>query len=405
MEFSKIGTSEGELTPAQVKRSITTVLISQILTPVLTQSYTPIMPLLVHVTLEQPYHMVGWIYCVQMIGTFISFAAMQPLLGRYSVRTILLVDYSVRIVAGLLWVLGVLAPLSGGMRLVILFTSRFVFGLTLNSFAVVNPWGAIRVPVDIRAVTVAKITTFVALGIAVGPPLGDGVAAAAKLMGVGEMGQFAVIGAVTVLVSILLIVLTVFGFPDTAVLPIKPPPTAADGEADDQGAKCCGRSLTMPQLLFVLVAWSQLTVTGAVLAGFESTMSLQMYSAYGWDVDTAMLGWLPFALASIWQMAILLPFMMDRLNAPQLGTFALWTALMAIFGINWFNLHQPIPAWWFVIENFFVVGLVTSYGQSSGIIATRVPAHLQVKYQANLALLGQVRICPLQGPSVSPPSV
>ena len=332
---------DADLSEKQIDQCVSTILFSQILTPVLTQSYTPITPLLLHVSLGQPYQMVGWIYFVQMIGTFISFAAMQSLLQKYSVRTVLLGDYVVRIFAGLLWVAGVSAALPSWLQLPLLFASRFVFGLTLNSFAVPNPWGAIRIPVDVRPATVAKIGNFVGLGITLGPPIGDGVAALGKMAGLDEMSRYALVGWMTVAASLYLILLTRSAFPDHSVLPSKPPPKAQGGSAEEEKSQrcCCCVTLTMHQLVFALVAWTQLTMTGGLLAGFESTMSLQMYASYGWDVDQSLLGWVPFALSAIWVTAILIPYLIDRLNNPQLGVLALFTGAMALFGINWCGMH------------------------------------------------------------------
>ena len=133
-------------TADRVQSTLQSLLITTFLTPITTQSYMPIIPLLLTSDFSEPITRVGQLFFTLAFGSSISFILMGPLLSRFKTRHVLMADFFVRTGAGLIWVYAVqsamnaaaendapAAPLSGPLGTVpLLFLSRFMFGLTLK---------------------------------------------------------------------------------------------------------------------------------------------------------------------------------------------------------------------------------------------------------------------------------
>jgi len=289
---------------------------------------------------------------------------MSPLLSKYSARKVLLLDYAIRIISGILWFFPVIYnDALGDWAVPFLMASRFTYGLTLNSFAVPMSWVGVRMHKDQRPLWVARLFGLVLLGIVLGS--GMAVISPSKTFGYATPGLLAILG------SAFLWLLTFIYFDDSEAL-VKP---AMKEEAADKGA--------------ITLAW--INVLGqflggcAFLAGFESTISLQIYEAYGWWK-----AWAPFALSQLIFSVSISPYIIDRNNGCRVWLYSTVLIALTLLGINWFDLSQPIPVFLFVFENFCSNGIIMHSTFIQGQMTTRLPDAQQVKFQAISALAGQV---------------
>ena len=90
-----------------VQKSLQTLMITTFLTPITTQSYMPIIPLLLTTDFDEPITRVGQLFFTLAFGSAISFMMMSPLLARFKTRHVLMGDFLVRVGAGVIWVYAV----------------------------------------------------------------------------------------------------------------------------------------------------------------------------------------------------------------------------------------------------------------------------------------------------------
>ena len=83
-------------------------------TQALTQTYMPLVPLLVTVELDQPPEIVGQVFTSFMIGTLVCSATLEPMCRTFSTKTVMMISYMLRIVAGIMWLYWFRLVRSGG---------------------------------------------------------------------------------------------------------------------------------------------------------------------------------------------------------------------------------------------------------------------------------------------------
>jgi MFS family permease len=153
-----VGTASKEAKAnASLQQCIVVHMIGQLLTPLQTQSYVALLPLLISDQWEQPIALVGVAFFVMTLTCMVSFAVMPMLLSRYTTRNLLLGASATRIVAGVLYESAVLMP-AEPLGLPLLLLSRGIYGATLFSFAIPVPWIALKVedPTE-KGVQIAKV--------------------------------------------------------------------------------------------------------------------------------------------------------------------------------------------------------------------------------------------------------
>lgn len=382
---------EKKSNPAQWKSALLLLKLNNVLTPMTTQSYLPIAPLLVTEGMGKDPFLFGQMLTVMVIGSLFSFAAMQPLLQKYSARDVLLFDFFLRTVSGLLWMLPCLLDM-GGSTVFLLFLSRFVYGLTLNSFAIPMAWVGVRLPAEERPQLIAMLGGLVGLGITIGPTIGVSFGSICQLVlpNIASRGMlfvgYASPGIFTVIASPLLFGMTWFMMNDPDPLtPTAPPASSKGPETEEKKADIRAGKIT---------AWLNLaanfTMCAAFLAGFESTMPLQMKHAYGWDMASSWVAWVPFGVFSLVFSLFIIPTALDRLNAAKVAVYGACFGSLSLLGINWFNFHMPVPPWLFIVENFFGNGFAM-IGQclAAQMVVKLQPAE-QVKFQGLIAFSSQV---------------
>lgn len=145
----------------------------------------------------------------------------------------------------------------------------------------------------------------------------------------------------------------------------------------------------------LLIAWlnclANFTSGAAFLAGFEATISLQIFTAYGWGTRESWKAWGPFACSQLLFAVLISPVCIDKLNPNKVWIVCATLMTLSIaLGVNWFDLSQPIPVWLFLLENVFANGMVLHNQLLQGLMTSQLPPAKQAKFQALNALAGQV---------------
>ena len=241
---------------------------------------------------------------------------------------------------------------------------------------------------DAKPQAIALAGAALGLGIMLGPMVGIGVASLAS----SSMGGYVATGYFTVALSLLQLFIVWAKFTDDIVLGTS---GGTGAEVDAETQKKNAALIASPYYPTArLVFWLSIAMNflGCItfLAGFESTLTLQVQQAYSWSLGESMWAWGPMALFGMVFAVAVIPTIIDRMNWAKVCAFGLTFGWGSIFGINWLNLRNPIPAWWFVIEGVFANGNSVVGAVLSTILAQRLPTDEQVQNAALTAVASQV---------------
>lgn len=370
--------SDGEPTPAcNVKRCILILGLANLLTPLDTQAPTPIIPVLFTEDLEMTVRTVGALFATMTCGALISFGMLFPMAKRLSPQQILLFDYALRFASGLVYLSALSNPGGHSWTVPMMFVARFMYGLTLNSFALPTAWIGVRMPATDRPNAVVAVSALLGLGIAFGPVLGATLASVMPTPWAGyrSMGYFTLCESA----FIWLVVLTQFD--DKEVMP------TAKKDEDEKN----GKSDSSSEVQFIIMAsvWASFFLTMGQMAGFEALFGVAILQSYGWREASALPPWVTFGLV-IMSAYISFKPLTDNFNTAKVAVGStIGTCLVALL-VNFFDLSEPVP------EAQVFVGLlgngpaVILFTMFQTILSTRVPREQQVKANAILQFMGQV---------------
>ena len=150
--------------------------IANMLTPLDTQAPTPLLPLLITEELALPVAIVGRVFSSMTLAAMVSFIMIMPLSKCVSPRTLLLGDFTIRLISGLFYTAALWGDAPRGATLPLLYVSRVLYGVTLNSFALPSIWIACRMPADERPARITAMQAALTLGIILGPTWGSTMA-------------------------------------------------------------------------------------------------------------------------------------------------------------------------------------------------------------------------------------
>ena len=150
--------------------------IGNMLTPLDTQAPTPLLPLLITDELALPVAVVGRVFSSMTLAAMLSFIMIMPLAKCISPRKLLMYDFSVRLVSGFFYTAALWGDAPHGNTLPLLYVSRFLYGVTLNSFALPAIWIACRMPAEERPARITAMQAALTLGIILGPTWGSTMA-------------------------------------------------------------------------------------------------------------------------------------------------------------------------------------------------------------------------------------
>ena len=86
--------------------------------------------------------------------------------ARASVRSLLLCDYVMRILSGVVYIGSVERAYhdpEGGLALILLFLSRITYGITLHSFGVSSIWAGVRMASPAKPVAILMLSLMLSL--------------------------------------------------------------------------------------------------------------------------------------------------------------------------------------------------------------------------------------------------
>lgn len=381
--------AEAQLSDDAVRKAVWVLYLNNVLTPVATQAYTPSVPLFATLTLHISVYTLGLVFATLTVCSLVSFSIMAPLLKHFTVRQILLGDYAVRIFSGVLYMLSVKYGFAEGasstLALPLLFASRLVYGITLNSFGISSVWAGVRVGMADRATTVTRMNGLVALGITLGPSISSALAGLFK----EELIQMAIPALITLTTSVLMFLL-ILNFDDGGMLPSSPAPKAAAGAGVD-AEKAASDDKERQRVVTIVatgVCVSLVSICIASMSGIEALMSLMMYDGYGWDAAEQTPLWVYFGLNSVVSV-FLVPLLVEHLNWVQFIIPTYVGLAMCVVPINFSDWSTPTAPWMFYVGVTGISLINWAYMGHLALLAERVPKEQQVKYSSMAQALGQ----------------
>lgn len=335
----------------------------QIMTPLSTQAYVPLLPIMVTLELRLSATIVGQLLSCMTFGVVLSNAALTTLLRRYSPRSVLLSAYALRAAAGCFWSLALI--LHGRIPLLpCLFLSRFMYGISLLSFSVTNPWIGIRLPVSDRPSALALASGFIVGGINLGPLVGNLISGISPTPRV----SYVWVGWWTAASSAYLFLYHARNFSDAKIL---------SGKADTASTNEKQNFRTWIVALSV-VATSFLTGFSN-LAAFEATESLMLFDGYGWDAAASARVFAPLGLLNLLVGMLVIPWTADNLNSAWLATLGFCSSAANLVNINWFDISEPVPIHVFYMCIFGTSLMPMLLNANLTAINVRLPASIRVQ--------------------------
>ncbi|KAL1495874.1 hypothetical protein AB1Y20_014518 [Prymnesium parvum] len=344
------------------RRALWSMGFNQVLTSLQTQSYMPVIPLVMTTDMHLPAVWSGVCFFGMVFASLISLGAMTVLIKKYPPRGLIAYAYVLRAFSGVLWIVGT------SRSLVLVVLCRFVYGLTLATFTFPLIWVSVKLPPEERPQASAMVMGLLLMGIVNGPIIGDLIAA--------WLGYSAV-GFMTVGLSSIQLAVHLLFFDDHTLLLSSSQPNA---KPDDKAViKLSG-----------LKCFYDFMMGMGLLSGFEATMSLQVRDAYGWGIEESWRAWVCFGAFQIICSLIINPVLLKKLNSAQCATVSFVVSFGSLLGVNWIDLSEPIPAWLFLVDGFFCNAYVLCSMSIQGRIATVVPQEMQTGVNTAAAMAGQL---------------
>ena len=239
------------------------------------------------------------------------------------------------------------------LALPLLFLSRFVYGITLNSFAIPSLWAGVHVPMLEKAKVTALFNGLVSIGVTTGPTIGSVVASVLpKELSASSPGFVTVVGSIG-----MLLLLAIF-LDDTSGGKLPAAPKKASGEEQQLSSE---EKEKETKLLTILQAVN--VNLGAIclscMSGFEALMGLMMYEGYGWDAAEQVPFWLLFSISAV-VCNLSMPMLMEYLNSSKIVLFHFFGLLLCLVPINYSAIDGVSSSWRFGIGEVGTAVVATS---------------------------------------------
>jgi hypothetical protein len=184
-------------------------------TAVSAQTYIATQPLLITEALNQDVIMAGVVQTVMVVGSVVSYAALNPLLKRVSPLRLAIVSQILRIISAAVYAVFVGKIRLGSWTLPVVIASRFLFGLSMGAAGMPAIWIGHRYQKKERPKAIAKFSAALGCGMVLGPVFGSLLSTASPDL----LTECAMPGWFSVGVSALLILMMATRFPDRQMLP------------------------------------------------------------------------------------------------------------------------------------------------------------------------------------------
>ena len=140
--------------------------------------------------------------------------------------------------------------------------------------------------------------------------------------------------------------------------------------------------------LISLVAFAFFMITLGFMAGFETTMGLAVYSAFGWDTSESWKAYGAFGFSSIVSFAVAMP-LTQKFNRSSLVVVCTILSNISLVGVNLTNLADPVPVWQFYVSLVGFIPTTILQLALQAIPTVDLPAHMQVNAQTMIQAAGQ----------------
>ena len=375
MEYAQVPS----LSEASRTKTIAIFALGNFITPICTQAYTPILPLYIKVVAGHTVSTIGFVFTIKFFCSFISFGLIPVLVKQFPVKSILLIDYAVRIVSGCFYVAAVQLHHNDRWAMPLLYISRITYGATLHSFGLPTVWCGARIPLETRATIVAGFNAVVGIGITFGPPLASIFAGCFS----DELMGYASPGYTTIALSLILMALTL-GIDDGGLLPAVAPPSATAADADQTAA-----NERLADRMSRAVCISSFLIMMGALSGFESMLSIMLYDGYDQEQRNQLGTWGVFALLSLTS-GVAATVLIQKCNTAQLITAAaIQSCSLSLAGLHWSDLSTTAPQWRLYLTLIGVCTASASYNMHLSIISTRLPPYLSIQVSSMVQAVGQ----------------
>mmetsp|Transcript_70367 Transcript_70367/g.139481 ORF Transcript_70367/g.139481 Transcript_70367/m.139481 type:complete len:504 (-) Transcript_70367:298-1809(-) len=353
------------------------LLFGNLLTPLDTQAPTPLLPLLLTVDMEKSVETVGAVFSSLTVASLLSFASMLVITKFMSPRRILLWDFAIRFISGALYTAALWVPGGWSGTMPLLYIARFVYGITLNSFALPSIWVGVREPVEERKAKIGGASAVLSMGIVFGPVWGSALASLFPTIWSGYQST----GYFTMIASTVLFLAVYLKFDDDAIMP-QAPSAKPTSEAEQTEANRLSYLVNTTGISILLSAMG-------VMAGFETLLGLAVYDSFHWRSSQALVAWAGFGGSSLLSFMFIQP-LLDKFNSAKLVAVGSVLTFLALGQINFFDFGHPTALYaWFGgllgISPFMIIFIL-----QQSIPATQVPQHQQVMVGAYLQLMSQV---------------
>ena len=371
-------------------KCIAYIYLSWFITPIGTQAYMPTMPLLVRDTLDAGVEMLGYVYSVKMFCSVIGFTVLIPLFKCATPRQISLAMLWMRLLSGLLHAAACWAVTSYSLPL--LFVRSALHGISLGTIGLAPTWIGRRLDDSEKAKHQTGILGVLALGMALGPALGSGIAVLLPKDAAGRLASQGAPGYVTAVTSLALIVLTHVLFDDDE--PMSPGSPGAKG--DERKPKLSAEHKTVTAMTIVIAITSFLATLGA-----ESVQALLFKDMYGYEADGTFIAFVAIGISSMFGAGAFL-WLSKRLSLAALAVlWNVWGVIPLITFIPWWAMGEfpfvteYVPYGQVVFGMFLsFIGSQWSLSAHNSIISIRLPVEHVATIMPIQQLAGQLgRAC------------
>jgi len=339
--------------------------LGQILTPLSTQAYTPLLPIYFTEFLGQSAASAGGAFVTMTAAAFLGFGAMGPMLKALSTRNVLLILWICRVISGALHVLGVLLPPGSTLVMPFVYLSRALHGFSLFNLAISGTWAGTHLSVDDRKAPIQGQVSLMMIGIVTGPLF---AAAIAGFMP-NDALKYALPGILTIIFNSILVFATLAFFSDYDMM-VMPGPSGSKPQEMNPKEKITANIVLLNSFMY----------TWGYLGTLEPTISLDVLSFFGWGAGENWRAWIVFVVTTIFGMSlgIVLPRYTNWMRISVLWWIS--KIIPFIFIINWADFTKGVG-----MIQFFVSFAVFDLGNSQGMhvltyFSQNMPPASQIKY-------------------------
>lgn len=360
-------------TSEELTKCLKVYVVSQFASGLSVQLFLPVLPLLFTEALGKPSVRAGAAFMLFTITALLVIMCQPKLLAKYSVRNILIGSYIVRIVAGLLHGLSLVAGVQPFTETLV-FLSRMLHGMSILPFGMAGVYVPMRVNMILGKDNLPKWTGLTQGLFAMGQVLGPTVSSAISATLPDELAAYASPGWTTVVLNGAVLALIYVQFVDYELLPSFP--------------KAAGAELPPVPWKAVAVCYTTgFCICLGYIGGMEAVLALTLKQRYDYGVQDSLPMWLAWAASNL----------VGFLGGTSVPKFVNWAKLAVVwsafrfFGLGMLNLFDwgaaPPLGSFLVFFMLYDAAMNFSYLAHLAILGQRLPPQHQMKFQTGLVVI------------------